>query len=65
MDRIATNTMKCSLILFLSQYINFSSMKLAFHVYQLHKEGPVQEEIEEEGDVPAATHWLLPNSNNT
>ena len=43
------------------QYLNFSTMRLLLHVYQLHEEGPAQEEVEDEGDVPAASHWLLPN----
>lgn len=30
-------------------------------MYQLHSERPVHEEVEEEDDVSAATHWLLPH----
>ena len=33
---------------------------MRIHVYQLHTEGPAQEDLEEEGDLAAASHWLLP-----
>ena len=36
-------------------------MCLLLHVYRLHEERPVHEEVEEEDDVSAATHWLLPH----
>ena len=37
-------------------------MRLLLHVFQLHEEGPAQEEVEDESDVSAANNWLLPNS---
>ncbi len=33
---------------------------MSVHVYKLHEEGPFSEELEEDSDVSAATHWKLP-----
>ena len=30
------------------------------HVYKLHTDGPGQETLEDDEDLPAASHWLLP-----
>ena len=38
-------------------------MKLIIHVYQLNTDGAASEELEEEEDISAANHWLLPSSN--
>jgi len=32
------------------------------HVYQLNAEGAASEELEEEEDISAASHWILPSS---
>ncbi|KAF6037328.1 TRIP13 [Bugula neritina] len=37
-----------------------SQRVLKIHVYQCHQEGPGAEEIDDQEDVSAATHWLLP-----
>ena len=37
-------------------------MRLLIHIFQLNEDGPAQEEVEEESNVTAAAHWLLPNS---
>ena len=36
-------------------------MDLKVHVYRLHDDGPVSEELDEECDVSAANHWILPS----
>ena len=33
------------------------------HVFKLNEEGPESEEIDDESDVTAASHWALPNGN--
>lgn len=38
-----------------------SSLYVHMHVFQLHEDGPVLEELEEDANVSAASHWLLPN----
>lgn len=49
-------------ILFFPQLVDFSSMHLCVHVFQLHEDGPGAEELEEDCDVSAANHWMLPSS---
>lgn len=34
------------------------------HIYQLNTEGAATEEIDEEEDISAANHWILPSSKN-
>lgn len=46
----------------LLQLVNFSKANLHLHVYQLHEGGPVSEELDEEDDITAAQHWILPCS---
>ena len=36
-------------------------MDLKVHVYRLHDDGLVSEELDEECDVSAANHWILPS----
>jgi hypothetical protein len=36
-------------------------MGLKVHVYRLHDDGPISEELDEECDVSAANHWILPS----
>ena len=36
-------------------------MRLQVHVFQLHEDGPAAEELEEDCDVSAANHWMLPS----
>ena len=36
-------------------------MRLQVHVFQLHEDGPAAEELEEDSDVSAASHWMLPS----
>ena len=43
------------------QLMDVSSLYIHMHVFQLHEDGPVLEELEEDSDVSAASHWLLPN----
>ena len=31
------------------------------HVFKLNEDGPASEEIDDESDVTAASHWALPN----
>ena len=40
-------------------------MDLKVHVYRLHDDSPVSEELDEECDVSAANHWILPSSQCT
>ena len=44
------------------QFVNLSKANLYLHVYQLHQGGPVSEELDEEDDITAAQHWILPCS---
>ena len=37
---------------------------MMIHIYQLNTEGAASEELEEEDDISAANHWILPSSNN-
>ena len=46
----------------LLQLVNFAKATLYLHVYQLHQGGPVSEELDEEDDITAAQHWILPCS---
>ncbi|XP_046572427.1 pachytene checkpoint protein 2 homolog [Haliotis rubra] len=41
--------------------IDLTSCILHIHVFQLHEDGPGQEEIDDE-DLAAASHWLLPSA---
>ncbi|ESO90881.1 hypothetical protein LOTGIDRAFT_122594, partial [Lottia gigantea] len=41
--------------------IDLCEGNLSLHVYQLHEDGPGQEELDEE-EMSAASHWLLPSS---
>ncbi|KAL5467298.1 hypothetical protein EMCRGX_G031505 [Ephydatia muelleri] len=43
------------------QLMDASSLYVHMHVFQLHEDGPVLEELEEDANVSAASHWLLPN----
>ncbi len=43
------------------QVLDLSECKLAVHVYQLHEDGPGQEELDDE-DLAAANQWMLPSS---
>ena len=36
-------------------------MHLNVYVYRLHEDGPVSEELDEDCDVSAANHWILPS----
>ena len=36
-------------------------MDLKIHVFRLHDDGPVSEELDEECDVSASNHWILPS----
>lgn len=49
-------------VLTLLQLVNFSKANLHLHVHQLHQGGPVSEELDEEDDITAAQHWILPCS---
>jgi len=42
--------------------IDKSKVKMMIHVYTLNTEGAASEEIEEEEDISAANHWILPSS---
>lgn len=44
------------------QFLDVSTMHLKVHVYRLHDDGPVSEELDEDCDVSAANHWILPSS---
>jgi SpoVK/Ycf46/Vps4 family AAA+-type ATPase len=44
------------------KFINLSLASFQIHIFQLNNDGPEQEELEEDSNVSAATHWLLPNS---
>ena len=37
---------------------------MMIHIYQLNTEGAASEEIDEEEDISAANHWILPSSKN-
>lgn len=50
------------LLAILLQFVNLSKANLYLHVYQLHQGGPVSEELDEEDDITAAQHWILPCS---
>ena len=41
--------------------MDVSSLYVHMHVFQLHEDGPILEELEEDTNVSAASHWLLPN----
>ncbi|XP_050395738.1 pachytene checkpoint protein 2 homolog isoform X1 [Patella vulgata] len=41
--------------------IDLCKSNLSLHVFQLHEDGPGQEEIEDE-ELAAANHWLLPST---
>ncbi|CAH1779925.1 unnamed protein product [Owenia fusiformis] len=45
-----------------TQSPNLSSITVEVHVYQVHKGGPAQEDLDEEEELAAANHWLLPSS---
>ncbi|KAL4234081.1 Pachytene checkpoint protein 2 [Mactra antiquata] len=47
----------------LSQHetIDLKCCKLRYHVYQLQEDGPEIEELDEDEDLAAAQHWLLPS----
>ena len=36
-----------------------NDVRLELHVFQLHSDGPAEEELDDE-DLAAANHWLLP-----
>lgn len=42
--------------------IDKSKARLLIHVYQLNTDGAASEELEEEEDISAANHWLLPSN---
>ena len=44
------------------QFLDLTVMDLKVHVYRLHDDSPVSEELDEECDVSAANHWILPSS---
>ena len=35
---------------------------MMIHIYQLNTDGAASEEIDEEEDISAANHWILPSS---
>ncbi len=41
------------------QLLDFRCLPLALHVYRLHEDGPVAEELEE-GEETACSSWTLP-----
>ena len=43
------------------QLVDFSSMRVQVHVFQLHDDGPAAEELDEDCDVSSANHWMLPS----
>lgn len=49
-----------------SSVINYSidkaKSKLHIHVFQLHTEGSASEELEDDEEISAANHWVLPSS---
>ena len=49
-------------ILFL-QTIDKSKFQIDIHVYQLTNEGGSAEVIEEDEEISAANHWILPSGN--
>lgn len=44
----------------LGQSADLTRSSCQIHVYQLNEDGPAAEELDEEEDIPAANHWLLP-----
>lgn len=35
---------------------------MMIHIYQLNTDGAATEELEEDEDISAANHWILPSS---
>ena len=50
-------------MLIVLQFLDLTAMDLKVHVYRLHDDGPISEELDEECDVSAANHWILPSGN--
>ena len=44
------------------QGIELNSTNVQVHVFQLQEDGPAQEDLDDDDDISAANHWLLPSS---
>jgi hypothetical protein len=42
------------------QFVDLTKAALNVHVYQLNECGPITEELDEEEEVTASQHWVLP-----